>query len=207
MPKSLEPLTLRIRHHKSHSASLTASSPRRGRKSWRSHRVASLQMGRSSSENDGPSDDADVGSRNASSSDHTETPPHPQPQPPIRPPRQTADSAGQAPAAAARSAESIPSANEKTDDSGAVQKEKGWLESEQTGTQTFRGTPRKDANKSASDGAHLKRAALDSSHTCACIRARYARASSSTKRVCDARLVINDGLAHSVNLSEPAFRR
>ena len=116
--------------------------------------------GRSESENSGPAGDDppphdDVGSGNASSSDHTETP-HPRP---TNPPLST-DSAGQdpppsQPPAAVRSADSIPPAQERAEN-GNARKDKGSLESEQTGSQTFKGSslPRKDASKSVSDGAH-----------------------------------------------------
>lgn len=117
--------------------------------------------GRRESEHSSPAGDEptrhdDVGNGNVSSSDHTETP-HPAPnrsQPPS-----SADSAGQAPPpsqppAAVRSAEFIPTTRDKTEN-GTLRKEKGSLESEQTGTQTFKGSaPRKDASKSVSDGAH-----------------------------------------------------
>ncbi|PIL35846.1 transporter [Ganoderma sinense ZZ0214-1] len=112
---------------------------------------------------------ADVGNGHASSPDPSPStpPPHPSSHPP--PPEQ-ADSAGQAPSssptpAAVRSAESIPSAQEKTDENGTVRKEKGSLESEQTGTQTFKSSPRKDAVKSMSDGAHTSTTDADASPT------------------------------------------
>ena len=62
------------------------------------------------------------------------------------------------------SAESIPSAQDKTEENETVRKEKGSLESEQTGTQTFKGSPRKDAVKSVSDGVHTNTTDVDASH-------------------------------------------
>ncbi|KAI0329695.1 NIF-domain-containing protein [Cubamyces sp. BRFM 1775] len=83
-------------------------------------------------------------------------------------PQTSTDSAGQAPAplppAPVQSAESIPSAHERTDENenGAARKEKGSVESEQTGTPTYKGSsPRKDANKSVSDGAHTSSTAAE----------------------------------------------
>ncbi|TFK90024.1 NIF-domain-containing protein [Polyporus arcularius HHB13444] len=95
-------------------------------------------------------DDVGNGNGNASTSEHTAIP-HPSSSTPP-------DSAGQAPPsatppAAARSADSIPIPH---GENGTVRKDKvsGSLESEQTGTNTFKGSPRKDASKSVSDGVH-----------------------------------------------------
>ncbi len=95
-------------------------------------------------------DDVGNGIGNASTSDHSAIP-HPSSSTPP-------DSAGQAPPsaappAAARSADSIPIPR---GENGTVRKDKvsGSLESEQTGTNTFKGSPRKDASKSVSDGVH-----------------------------------------------------
>ncbi|KAI0630241.1 HAD-like domain-containing protein [Trametes polyzona] len=107
----------------------------------------SVQPAEGPSEKISPADDEhvqdDVGNGNATSSAHAE-----QSQPP-------ADSAGQAPAppqpAPVQSTESVqtPSAHERSDENenGTVRKEKGSVESEQTGTPTYKGSsPRKDAN-------------------------------------------------------------
>ncbi len=125
--------------------------------------------GRSPDEKSSPAadTDADVGNGHASSPDPSQ--PSPPPQAASHPPPESADSAGQAPssspAAGVRSAESIPSAQEKTEENGTVRKEKGSLESEQTGTQTFKSSPRKDAVKSVSDGAHTSTTDADGPHT------------------------------------------
>ncbi|KAI0355592.1 NIF-domain-containing protein [Trametes cingulata] len=113
----------------------------------------------------------DVGNGNASSADPTE-----HPQQPEQPPTST-DSAGQAPAppppAPVPSGDSVPHSQERSDENenGTVRKDKGSVESEQTGTPTYKGSsPRKDANKSVSDGAHTSSTAAehptqsDSSH-------------------------------------------
>lgn len=114
---------------------------------------------------------ADVGNGHASSPEPSQStaPPQPSPSPHPDPAPESADSAGQAPsssppAAAVRSAESIPSAQDKTDENGTVRKEKGSLESEQTGTQTFKSSPRKDAVKSMSDGTHTATTDAEAPH-------------------------------------------
>ncbi|KAI9060310.1 NIF-domain-containing protein [Trametes sanguinea] len=55
------------------------------------------------------------------------------------------------------SEKSSPAGDERAHDdneNGTARKDKGSVESEQTGTPTYKGSPRKDANKSVSDGAH-----------------------------------------------------
>ncbi|KAI0744170.1 HAD-like domain-containing protein [Daedaleopsis nitida] len=96
-----------------------------------------------------PSDD--VGHA-AASLEHTEIPNPPplHPQPPSAP----ADSAGLAPPSPQ------PPAADRTEN-GTVRKGKGSLESEQTGTQTFKGEPRKEASKSVSDGVHTSTTAAE----------------------------------------------
>ncbi|KAI8972248.1 HAD-like domain-containing protein [Trametes punicea] len=106
-------------------------------------------------------DDVGNGNGNASSSEPAE-----QAQ---QQPHTSTDSAGQAPAppppAPAQTADSIPSAHERPEDNehdnGTARKEKGSVESEQTGTPTYKGSPRKDANKSVSDGAHTSSTAAE----------------------------------------------
>ncbi|KAI0675191.1 HAD-like domain-containing protein [Trametes maxima] len=102
---------------------------------------------------DDPAAEEDVGNGNASSSDPAKHLPQ---QPPTSP-----DSAGQAPAppasAPAHPTEPTSATHERPDDNenGAARKDKGSLESEQTGTPTYKGSaPRRDANKSVSDAAH-----------------------------------------------------
>lgn len=89
---------------------------------------------------------------------------------PAERPHHPADSAGQAPAPAppaqVQSTESVqtPSAHERSDENenGTARKDKGSLESEQTGTPTYKGSsPRKDANKSVSDGVHTSSTAAE----------------------------------------------
>ncbi|KAI0820007.1 HAD-like domain-containing protein [Trametes gibbosa] len=89
---------------------------------------------------------------------------------PAEQPHITADSAGPAPApppsAPVQSTDSVqtPSAHERSDENenGTVRKEKGSVESEQTGTPTYKGSPpRKDVNKSVSDGAHTSSTAAE----------------------------------------------
>ncbi|KAH9942434.1 NIF-domain-containing protein [Epithele typhae] len=104
-----------------------------------------------SPENSVPAGDAlpapDAGT--ASTSDHTATPAHIPPQSP--PP--AADGAGQAPSpspppAAARPSDllPVPPQADKPAQNGGTRREKSSVESEQTGTPTFKGSPRKDAN-------------------------------------------------------------
>ncbi|KAL1939929.1 hypothetical protein VTO73DRAFT_9629 [Trametes versicolor] len=90
-----------------------------------------------------PADDVANGNGNASMTNPAESPPNP------------TDSVGQAPAppppAQVQSTESVqsPSAHERSDEgeNGAARKDKGSVESEQTGTPTYKGSsPRKDAN-------------------------------------------------------------
>ncbi|KAH9847158.1 NIF-domain-containing protein [Lenzites betulinus] len=115
---------------------------------------------KSSPAGDEPAQENDVGNGNgnAHSSGSAEQPHTP------------ADSAGQAPAppapAPVQSTDSVqtPSAHERSDENenGTVRKEKGSVESEQTGTPTYKGSsPRKDANKSVSDGAHSSSTAAE----------------------------------------------
>ncbi|KAI0769736.1 HAD-like domain-containing protein [Trametes elegans] len=101
---------------------------------------------KSTSAGDDPAQN-DVRNGNANSEHPSE-----QPQEPLTP----ADSAGQAPAppvpapAPVPSADSIPSVHERTDENGTARKEKGSVESEQTGTPTYKGSsPRRDANNAA----------------------------------------------------------
>ncbi|OJT10270.1 hypothetical protein TRAPUB_13224 [Trametes pubescens] len=105
-----------------------------------------------------PADDVANGNGNASMSNPAESPPNP------------TDSVGQAPAppppAQVQSTESVqlPPAHERSDEgeNGAVRKDKGSVESEQTGTPTYKGSsPRKDANKSVSDGLHTSSTAAE----------------------------------------------
>ncbi|KAL7281766.1 hypothetical protein ACG7TL_005086 [Trametes sanguinea] len=104
-------------------------------------------------------DDVGNGNGNASSSEPAE---QPHQQPPT-----SVDSAGQAPApstpAPAQSTDLPPPAPERTDENenGTARKEKGSVESEQTGTPTYKGSPRKDVNKSVSDGAHTSSTAAE----------------------------------------------
>ncbi|KAI0645586.1 HAD-like domain-containing protein [Trametes meyenii] len=102
---------------------------------------------------DGPAAEEDVGNGNASSPDPAEHLPQQSSTSP--------DSAGQAPAppapAPAHPTEPTSAAPERADDNenGAARKDKGSVESEQTGTPTYKGSaPRRDANKSVSDAAH-----------------------------------------------------
>lgn len=105
-----------------------------------------------------PADDVANGNGNASMTNPAESPPNP------------TDSVGQAPAppppAQLQSSESVqlPSPHERSDEgeNGAARKDKGSVESEQTGTPTYKGSsPRKDANKSVSDGLHTSSTAAE----------------------------------------------